>query len=74
MILSLNLCQVINSSLRIFNIAWGILLRPFGEIRSIIMRAYAQSGQYHTIVESRVSNMVSEPCPKLNHVSRILKY
>ena len=29
-------------------------LRPFGETQSKAMRAYAQSGQYHTIVESRV--------------------
>ena len=29
-------------------------MRPFGEAQSKAMRAYAQSGQYHTIVESRV--------------------
>ena len=29
--------------------------RPFGETKSKIMRAYAQSGQYHTIVEIRGS-------------------
>ena len=29
-------------------------MRPFGEVQSKAMRAYAQSGQYHTIVESRV--------------------
>ena len=29
------------------------------------MRAYAQSGQYHTIVESRVQlTWYPEPCPK----------
>ena len=29
------------------------------------MRAYTQSGQYHTIVESRVQlTWYSEPCPK----------
>ena len=28
--------------------------RPFGEAQSKYMRAYTQSGQYHTIVESRV--------------------
>ena len=28
--------------------------RHFGETQSKTMRAYAQSGQYHTIVESRV--------------------
>ena len=31
-----------------------ISMRPFGEVQSKVMRAYAQSGQYHTIVESRV--------------------
>ena len=30
-----------------------IEMRPFGEIQSKAMKAYAQSGQYHTIVESR---------------------
>ena len=29
-------------------------MRPFGEAQSKAMRAYAQSGQYHIIVESRV--------------------
>ena len=29
-------------------------MRPFGEAQSKAMRAYAQSGQYHTIVESHV--------------------
>ena len=29
-------------------------MRPFGEAESKVMRAYAQSGQYHIIVESRV--------------------
>ena len=29
-------------------------MRPFGEAQNKAMRAYAQSGQYHTIVESRV--------------------
>ena len=29
-------------------------MRPFGEAESKAMRAYAQSRQYHTIVESRV--------------------
>ena len=29
-------------------------MRPFEEAQSKAMRAYAQSGQYHTIVESRV--------------------
>ena len=29
-------------------------MRPFGEAQLKIMRAYAQSGKYHTIVESRV--------------------
>ena len=29
-------------------------MRPFGETQSKDIRAYAQSGQYHTIVESRV--------------------
>ena len=28
-----------------------------------VMRAYAQSNQYHTIVEIHVLNVVSEPCP-----------
>ena len=32
----------------------SIGMRPFGETQSKAMRAYAQSGQYHTIVESRV--------------------
>ena len=32
----------------------GFGTRPFGEAQSKAMRAYAQSGQYHTIVESRV--------------------
>ena len=29
-------------------------MRPFGEDQNKATRAYAQSGQYHTIVESRV--------------------
>ena len=29
-------------------------MRPFGEAQNKAMRAYAQSGQYHTIVDSRV--------------------
>ena len=29
-------------------------MRRFGEAQTKVMRAYAQSGQYHTIVESRV--------------------
>ena len=29
-------------------------MRPFEKAQSKIMRAYAQSGQYHTIMESRV--------------------
>ena len=29
-------------------------MRPFGEAQNKAMRAYDQSGQYHTIVESRV--------------------
>ena len=32
----------------------SIGMRPFGEAQSQVMRAYAQSGQYRTIVESRV--------------------
>ena len=32
----------------------SIGMRPFGETQSKAMRAYAQSGQYHTIVEGRV--------------------
>ena len=32
----------------------SIGMRPFGESQSKAMKAYAQSGQYHTIVESRV--------------------
>ena len=32
----------------------SIGLMPFGEAQSKAMRAYAQSGQYHTIVESCV--------------------
>ena len=52
----------------------SIGLRPFGEVQSKTMRAYAQSGQYHTIVESRVhSNIVSESCLKLRYINRILK-
>ena len=34
-------------------------MRTFGEAQSKAMRAYAQSGQYHTIVESRVRITVS---------------
>ena len=33
----------------------SIGMRPFGEAQSKVMRAYAQSGRYHTIVESRDS-------------------
>ena len=29
-------------------------MRTFGEAESKVMRAYAQSGQYYTIVESRI--------------------
>ena len=32
----------------------SIGMRPFGEAQSKAMKAYAQSGQYHTIVKSRV--------------------
>ena len=32
----------------------SIIIKPFEETQSKAMRAYAQSGQYHTIVESRV--------------------
>ena len=34
---------------------FSIGTKPFGEAQSKAMRAYAQSGQYHTIVESRDS-------------------
>ena len=49
-------------------------MKPFGEVQSKVMRAYAQSGQYHTIVESRVrlSNLVSESCPKLSRANRLV--
>ena len=30
------------------------IIRPLGGAQSKVMRAYAQSGQYHTIVKSRV--------------------
>ena len=33
-------------------------MRSFGEAQSKAMRAYAQSGQYHTIVESRVRRTI----------------
>ena len=33
----------------------SIGMRSFGETQSKAMRAYAQSGQYHTILESRDS-------------------
>jgi len=33
----------------------SIGMRPVEEAESKVMRAYAQSGQYHTIVESRDS-------------------
>ena len=36
-------------------------MRPFGEAQSKAMRAYVQSGQYHTIVESRVRLIVDTP-------------
>ena len=29
-------------------------MRSFGEVQSKVMRAYSHSGQYHTIVKSRV--------------------
>ena len=32
----------------------SIDMRPFGKAQNKVMRAYAQSRQYHTIVESRV--------------------
>ena len=52
----------------------GIIgMGPFGEAQSKAMRAYAQSGQYHTCGESCSSNIVSEPYPKLSHANRILK-
>ena len=35
----------------------SIGLRSFGEVQSKTMRAYAQSGQYHTIVESHALNL-----------------
>ena len=37
----------------------SIGVRPFGEAKSKAMRAHAQSGQYHTIVESRVQLTMS---------------
>ena len=33
----------------------SIGMRHFGECRSKVMRAYTQSGQYHTIAENRDS-------------------
>ena len=42
-------------------------MRPFGEAQSKAMRAYAQSGQYHTIVESRVRLTLKS----LNHLSNM---
>ena len=33
----------------------SIGMRPFGEAQSKAIRAYAQSGQYHTIMKSRDS-------------------
>ena len=49
-------------------------MRLFGEAQSKAMRAYAQSGQYHTIVESRVrltpitrsSHVISHPTLKMD--------
>ena len=38
----------------ITNNTLSIGLRPFGGARSKTTQAYTQSGQYHTIVESRV--------------------
>ena len=34
-------------------------MRPFGETQSKVTRVYAQSGKYHTIVESHVRLTVS---------------
>ena len=38
-------------------------MRPSEEAKSKVMKAYAQSGQYHIIVESRVQLTVSSPIP-----------
>ena len=49
-------------------------MRCFKEAQSKVMRAYAQSGQYHTIVESRVHlTWYQSHALKLSHVKRILK-
>jgi len=37
-------------------------MRPFGEAQSKAMRAYAQSGQYHTIVESPARDFHPPTC------------
>ena len=37
----------------------SIGMRPFGEAQSKAMRAYAQSGQYHNMVESLIPNSAS---------------
>ena len=39
----------------------SIGMKPFGEAQSKVMRTYAQSGQYHTIVESRVLTIRTSP-------------
>ena len=50
-------------------------MRPFGEAQRKAMRAYAQSGQYHTIVESRVHlTWYQSHALNLALGNRILKY
>ena len=46
-------------------------MRPFGEAQSKAMRAYAQSGQYHTIVESRVRLTFPMCRSNLSNVSEV---
>ena len=44
-------------------------MRPFGEAQSRATRAYTQSRQYHTIVESRVRLTISNV-----HTGHFLKF
>ena len=37
-------------------------MRPFGEAQSKAMRLSTQSGQYHTILESRSSSLTQHSC------------
>ena len=49
-------------------------MRPLGEAQSKAMRAYTQSGQYHTIVESRVGLTINAIKNDFNYFTATSKH